>query len=209
MAQFTTAKTYLIGSVVLSLAGCAAVTLNSQPVAPQFYGIWRNTNTRIYNWLEIDANNVVTFGLTEWGDGRCIPTAVEGSGTRSRHSSRGFGRFRANVDCVEWDRVVDSREACDPRICAGVACGDLPRVWRGILSGWGTVWSAGQLTPVRGTCPPEDVAGARASSVVPEWRLPNTPNTVTPAGLIQRLQPRGWARIFCDPSPDQPGRVAH
>jgi hypothetical protein len=77
MAQFTTAKTYLIGSVVLSLAGCAAVTLNSQPVAPQFYGIWRNTNTRIYNWLEIDANNVVTFGLTEWGDGRCIPTAVE------------------------------------------------------------------------------------------------------------------------------------
>jgi hypothetical protein len=70
------AKTYVIGSVVLSLAGCAAVPLNSQPVAPQFHGIWRSTNTSIYNWLEIDAYNVVTFGLTEW-DGRCIPTAVE------------------------------------------------------------------------------------------------------------------------------------
>jgi hypothetical protein len=74
--QFTKAQTYLIGSVVLSLAGCAAVPLNSQPVEPQFHGIWRNTNTSIYNWLEIDANNVVAFGLTEW-DGRCIPTAVE------------------------------------------------------------------------------------------------------------------------------------
>src|SRR5260221_414827 len=43
------------------------------------------------------------------------------------------------------------------------------------------------------------------TSVVPEWRLPNRPNTVTPGVLIQRLQLRGWARIFCDPRPDQPG----
>jgi hypothetical protein len=75
MAQFTKAKTYVIGSVVLSLAGCAAVLLN-QPVAPQFYGIWRNTSTRIYNWLEIDADRVTTFGLKEW-NGRCVPTGVD------------------------------------------------------------------------------------------------------------------------------------
>src|SRR5450432_1197277 len=51
--------------------------------------------------------------------------------------------------------------------------------------------------------------GSRPTSVVPECRRPNRPNTVTPGVLIQRLQPRGWARIFSASHPDPPGRVVH
>jgi hypothetical protein len=63
-------------SILLMLSGCAAVPLNSQSIAPRFYGVWTNTDSSVYNWLEIDANHVVSYGLTQW-NGSCDPTPVD------------------------------------------------------------------------------------------------------------------------------------
>jgi hypothetical protein len=61
----TTTRRYLIGSMVLLLAGCASGGLNSKPVAPRFYGIWSNTDGSSSNWLEIDSKHIIGYGSTQ------------------------------------------------------------------------------------------------------------------------------------------------
>jgi hypothetical protein len=76
MAQFTKAKRYMIGSVVLLLSGCAASALNSKPLAPRFYGIWSDTDASRNNWLEIDAKHIVGYGSTQL-NGRCTVIPID------------------------------------------------------------------------------------------------------------------------------------
>jgi hypothetical protein len=77
MARLAGARAYAIGSIIGLLAGCAAGALNSKPLAPRFYGIWSNSDTSIYNWLDIDAKHIVGYGTQL--NGRCsvIPIDVE------------------------------------------------------------------------------------------------------------------------------------
>jgi len=67
--------------VPVLIGGCAAVPLNSQAVAPRFYGVWANSNAAIYNWLEIDAHRVVSYGVA-LGSGACEATTVEAGADR-------------------------------------------------------------------------------------------------------------------------------
>jgi hypothetical protein len=70
------ARPYAIGSIVVLLAGCAAGALNSKPLAPQFYGIWSNTDPGNSNWLEVDAKHIVGYGSTQL-NGRCAVIAID------------------------------------------------------------------------------------------------------------------------------------
>jgi len=73
MAQLTRARTYVLGSVILLFAACAATP---KAVAPQFYGVWVNEDSRLHSWVEIEAHRVVNFGLTQ-SNGRCVASAIE------------------------------------------------------------------------------------------------------------------------------------
>jgi hypothetical protein len=70
MAQLTTAAAHVFGLIALLLAGCAAAP---PAVAPRFYGVWVNKDSRLHSWLEIEAHRVVNFGLT----GRCVASAID------------------------------------------------------------------------------------------------------------------------------------
>jgi hypothetical protein len=76
MAHLARARPYAIGSILVLLAGCAAGALNSKPLAPRFYGIWSNTDTGNYNWLEIDAKHIVGYGSTQL-NARCTVIPID------------------------------------------------------------------------------------------------------------------------------------
>jgi hypothetical protein len=76
MAQLTTTTRYLIGSMALLLAGCAAGGLNSKPVAPRFFGIWSYADAGTTNWLEIDAKHIVGYGSTQL-NARCTVIPID------------------------------------------------------------------------------------------------------------------------------------
>jgi hypothetical protein len=73
MAQLTRATAQVLGSVALLFAGCAATP---KMVAPRFYGVWVNEDSRLHSWLEIEAHRVVNFGLTQ-SNGRCVASAID------------------------------------------------------------------------------------------------------------------------------------
>jgi hypothetical protein len=73
MAQLTRGKTFVLGSVALLLAGCAATPT---AVAPQFYGVWVNEDSRLRSWVEIEAHHVVSFGLTQ-SNGHCVASVID------------------------------------------------------------------------------------------------------------------------------------
>ena len=73
MAHLTRTKTYVAGSAVLLLAACAATP---KAVAPPFYGVWVNEDSRLRSWVEIEAHRVVSFGLTP-SNGRCVASAID------------------------------------------------------------------------------------------------------------------------------------
>jgi hypothetical protein len=76
MAHLARARAYAIGSIAVLLAGCAAGALNSKPLAPRFYGIWSNSDTNIYNWLEIDAKHIAGYGSTQL-NARCTVIPID------------------------------------------------------------------------------------------------------------------------------------
>jgi hypothetical protein len=73
MAQSTSRKTRVLGSVALLLAGCAATP---KAVEPRFYGVWVSEDSRLHSWLEIEAHSVVNFGLTQ-SNGRCAASTID------------------------------------------------------------------------------------------------------------------------------------
>jgi|HubBroStandDraft_5_1064220.scaffolds.fasta_scaffold151889_2 hypothetical protein len=76
MARLTKARRYVIGSMALLIAGCAASGLNSKPVAPRFYGIWSYADAGTINWLEIDAKHIVGYGSTQL-NARCTVIPID------------------------------------------------------------------------------------------------------------------------------------
>jgi hypothetical protein len=76
MARLAGTRAYTIGSIAGLLAGCAAGALNSKPLAPRFYGIWSNSDTSNYNWLEIDAKHIAGYGSTQL-NGRCTVIPID------------------------------------------------------------------------------------------------------------------------------------
>jgi hypothetical protein len=123
MAQLTRAKTHLIGSVALLLAGCAATP---KALAPPFYGVWVNADSRLQSWLEIEAHRVVNFGLTQ-SNGRCVSSTIDivakdrvvapvsslGEGRMSLRLDGGALVIKGNYATQRY--VVSSRES----ICRG------------------------------------------------------------------------------------------
>lgn len=73
MAQLTTKRTHVLGLMVLALAGCAGTP---KAVAPPFYGVWVNEDSRLHSWVEIEAHRVVSYGLTQ-SNGRCVASAID------------------------------------------------------------------------------------------------------------------------------------
>jgi hypothetical protein len=73
MTHSTKGKTLLLGAVAVLLAGCAATP---KAVAPPFYGVWVNEDSRLHSWLEIEAHRVNSFGLTQ-SNGRCVASAID------------------------------------------------------------------------------------------------------------------------------------
>jgi hypothetical protein len=61
------------GPLCLLLAGCATAP---KAVAPGFYGVWVNADSKVHSWLEIDAHRVANFGFTQT-NGRCATTAID------------------------------------------------------------------------------------------------------------------------------------
>jgi hypothetical protein len=76
MLRLTKAGHYVIGSVALLLAACAASGLNSKPVAPRFYGVWSYADAGTTNWLEIDAKHIVGYGSTQL-NARCAVIPID------------------------------------------------------------------------------------------------------------------------------------
>jgi hypothetical protein len=69
----TKERSHVLGLVALLLAGCAATP---KTVAPRFYGVWVNEDSRLHSWLEIEAHRVVNFGLMQW-HGRCVASDID------------------------------------------------------------------------------------------------------------------------------------
>jgi hypothetical protein len=63
----------LSGPLCLLLAGCATAP---KAVAPGFYGVWVNEDSKVHSWLEIEAHRVANFGFTQ-PNGRCATTAID------------------------------------------------------------------------------------------------------------------------------------
>jgi hypothetical protein len=73
MAQLTREKTHTLALVALVLAGCAGTP---KAVAPPFYGVWVNEDSRLHSWVEIEAHRVVNYGLTQ-SNGRCVASDID------------------------------------------------------------------------------------------------------------------------------------
>ena len=73
MSQVTRQKPYVVGMLVLLLAGCAATPAT---VAPRFNGVWVNADLRVHSWLEVEAQRVVNFGFIQ-AEGHCAATSID------------------------------------------------------------------------------------------------------------------------------------
>jgi hypothetical protein len=69
--KLTRVKGWMLGVVAFLLVGCAGMPT----MAPKFNGVWVTTPEST-SWVEIQAQSVVSFGLT-LSSGHCAATAIE------------------------------------------------------------------------------------------------------------------------------------